>query len=116
MQSKKGPYLIFTPGKSHALDVSTISLIAKYSSNVPRVSVTGEPEAGVTPTKKKRNPACLHPLKDMPILSTARKGGAGGVIQRKGGGLPEGFQSKGGAPPGGVGATVGLPPKRVKVR
>jgi hypothetical protein len=110
MHSKKGPYLMLTPGNSQAFDVSTMFLIKKYSSNVPLVSVTGEPEAGVAPNKIKRKPACRHPLKEMLRPSTTRKGGEGGVTRSKGGGLPEGSQSVGGAPPGGVGTIRGLPP------
>jgi hypothetical protein len=90
MHSKKGPYLMLTPGNSQAFDVSTIFLIAKYPSNVPLVSVTGDPEACVRPSQQRRNPACRHPLKDMPKLSTARKGGEGGVTRNTGGGLPDG--------------------------
>jgi hypothetical protein len=107
MQLKKGSYLILTPGKSQALDVSTMSRIEKYSSNDPRVSVTGEPEAGAAPANKIRKQAYRHPFPEIPKLIIARKGGIGGVARSKGGGLTGTSRGVGGTPSGGANNMTG---------
>jgi hypothetical protein len=107
MQLKKGSNLILTPGKSQALDVSTMSRIKKYASNDPLVSVTGEPEAGVAPANKIRTQAYRHPFLKTPKLIIARKGGIGGVARSKGGGLTETSRGVGGTPSGGANNVTG---------
>jgi hypothetical protein len=107
MQLRKGSYLILTPGKSQALDVSTMSRIEKYPSNDPLVSVTGEPEAGVAPANKIRRQAYRHPCPEIPKLIIARKGGIGGVARSKGGGLTETSRGVGGTPSGGANKMTG---------